>query len=202
MGILHHPDDVCECCVLANFGGFKFKAASFVERAADDLVANLLLDRHRFARNHRLVDSARPRDHLSINGNFLTRTDNDHIIGDYLFDREINFLAVADHASGLGLKSDQLFDGLRGPALGLDFQSKTEDDERDDNVGDIPEHLSELHVRKDARRGDRDDRVGIGRTDPDRDQRVHICRAMLERIPQACEELRSRPDHHWQAKYA
>ena len=49
----------------------------------------------------------------------------------------------------------------RGASLGLDLQRKAEDDQRDHDVGHVPEDLGQRHVGKEAGPGDRDDRVEV-----------------------------------------
>ena len=84
--------------------------------------------------------------HLAVDRDLLTRLDDDSVADQNLLDGNVDFLAAADNARGLGLQSDQFFDGLRRATLGLDLQGKPEHDQRDDDVGHVPEHLGELHA--------------------------------------------------------
>ena len=98
-----------------------------------------------------IIDSSTalaPVDHLPIDRDLLARADDHSVADQHLFHGKIDLLAVAQDARRLGLKSDQLLDGLRGPSPCLDLQRKTEDDERDDDIGDVPEHLGKLRSGK------------------------------------------------------
>ena len=149
----------------------------------------MFLDRHRLSGDHRLIDGAGALRHLTVDRNLVAGADDDSVADHHLLDRQVDLLAVAHHASGLGLQSDQLLDGLRRAPLGLDLEGEAEHDQGDDDRRHVPEYLCQLHAREQSRKRDRHDRIEIGRGDADGDQGVHVGGAMLQAVPHADEEL-------------
>ena len=90
--------------------------------------------------------------------------------------------AVADHASGPDLQSDERADRFAGAGLRPRFEQTAEEDQRDDHadglVVDVAQRQGQ-HVRR-----ERDDEaVGERRGRSERDERVHLRRAVAERDP-------------------
>jgi hypothetical protein len=149
----------------------------------------MLLDRQRFAGDHRPVDGARTLGDLPVDRDLFAGADNDRVADDDFLDRQVDLVAVAKDAGRLGLQPDQLLDRLGGAPLRLDFQRKAENDQRRDDVGDVPEDFGERGSGEKSRGRDRDHRVEKGGGDPDRDQGVHVGRTVLQGGPHAGEEL-------------
>ena len=122
MCVFHHTDDAGKRGVLANLGGAELKAAGLVQRAADDFVADLLLDWDRLAGDHRLVDRARPFGQCTIDRDLLTRPHDHDVIHHDFFYGQVNLFAVPKNPRGLRLQAHQLFDRFRGSPLCFQLQ--------------------------------------------------------------------------------
>ena len=112
-----------------------------------------------FAGDHRLVNGAGSITHLAIDRNLITRTHDDRVADDNLFNRQVDLLAVAEDPGCLGLKSDEFLDRLRRTALCLQLESKAKRDEGNYHIGNVPEHLRERHTWEEIGKRDGDDRI-------------------------------------------
>ena len=74
LSVGNHLHDTVQNRVTANTDGFHHERTGLVQRSARDFVTFHLLHRHRLARQHRLVDAARPAENFPIDRNFLART--------------------------------------------------------------------------------------------------------------------------------
>ena len=98
-------------------------------------IANRLLDRHRLAGEHGLVDRAGAGHHLAVGGDLLARADAEQVAGHHLLDRDHDLLVVPHHPGLLGPQLEQGPDRLAGPALGPGLEVAAEDHEGDDHRG-------------------------------------------------------------------
>ena len=149
--VLDHADDVGERRVLADLGGAELEAAGLVDRAADDLIARVLS--RRACDSPVIMDSSTalaPSITSPSTGILLAGPHDDDIADQDLFHGQVDLLAVAQHARGLGLQADELLDGFGRAALGLDLKRQAEHDQRDHDRRHVPEHLGELHAREEA----------------------------------------------------
>ena len=138
--------------------------------------------------------------HLAVDRDLVAGLHDDDVADQHFLDGKVDLLAVTEHARGLGLQADQLLDGLGGAAFGLDLERQAENDERDHDRRHVPEYLGQLHAREELRERNGHDRIEIGRTDADGDQRMHVGGAVLQRVPHAGKELRAGPDENRQAQ--
>ena len=118
LGIGHHVHDLRQYGVLADLLGHHQEGAGLVDRAADHGIVLLLLDRHRFAGNHRLIDGTLAFRDLAIHGDFLAGANTQDVALVDFFQRHFPLLAVS-HDPGCGRGQGQQFpDGGSGAASG------------------------------------------------------------------------------------
>ena len=98
LGVLHEPDDLGQGGLGPDRGGSHGQHAAGVHRGAGHRIADRLLDGHRLAGEHGLVDRAGAVDHLAVGGDLLARADAQQVADHYLLDRHHDLLAVAHHA--------------------------------------------------------------------------------------------------------
>ena len=108
--LLHDPR---ERGIRADGGCLEVERARLIDRPADDLRPCSFSDRHRLARNHRLVNVRRARHNFTVHGDAVARTHDDLITNRYLLKRDFHFFAAAFDARRRGR---ELQKGFNGPA--------------------------------------------------------------------------------------
>jgi hypothetical protein len=97
---LDEVDDLAERGVGADLGRLVGERAGLVDRAADDLVADLLLHRDRLAGHEALVDRARAALDDAVDGDLVAGLEANDIADDDLRGRDLALVVVADHRGG------------------------------------------------------------------------------------------------------
>ncbi len=173
------------------------EGARAVDRAADHPVASLLLDRHRFAGEHRLVHGAGAREHLAVHRHPLAGADGHRVAAPHLLHRYVDLPVLAQDARRLRLQGDQGAQGGRGTALGPRLERVAGEDEGDDD-----DHRLVVDVR---RHSPREEEAGDQRGERGVEERrarahghegVHVRRVVAEAGPGPRVEMPAGPGHH------
>ena len=176
--LLDQSDDLRQERLLTDPHGAEAERAAGVERAADDLIARLLVHRHALPGHHRLVHRAGAGEDEPVDCDLLSRT-NDHDVADaHIFDRDLDFLAeLAPHARGLRTELHELLDRIRGVRPGACLQVSAEKYQRDDHRARLVVQIHarlEAGSREHAREERRHDGDAVRGGRADRDQRAHV----------------------------
>ena len=175
--------------------------AGLVHGAADDVGADLLGDRHRLARDHRLVDGAAAFDDDAVDRHLLARA-HPQAVAD-LDGVELDLLLGCrrpDAPGRLGREVEQRADGAAGALAGPQLEHLAEQDQHGDHGRRLEIDRDRAVVaaeggREDAGREGRDDAVDPGDAGAHGDQREHVEVARDERLPAAHEERPAGPQH-------
>ncbi len=133
LGLGHHLHDTRQNGVAPDFLGAHHESARLVHRAADDGIADALGDRHRFARDHRLVDGAAPFDDLTIDRDTLAGPDTQEVTDRDKLEPHILLAAVRIHAARrFGREVQQSADCAAGALASPQLQHLAEQYEHDD----------------------------------------------------------------------
>ena len=128
-----HLDDLRKDGVAADALGFHEEAAGAIDGAAADFVAVRLLDWHRLAGEHRLIDVRLAVDHAAIDRHFLAGTHAQLIAALHFIERHFALLAIAKDARGRRREIEQGADRIAGAAAGAQLQHLPEQDEHGDD---------------------------------------------------------------------
>ena len=128
-------------------------------------------------------------------GIFSPGRTSDDVTRHHLLDRDLDFLSVADDAGRLRLQADELADGLAGAGLRARLEQAAEEDEREDDADRLVVDLAEV-LREGIGRDGHDQAVGERRDRAERDQRVHVGRAVAQGEPAGAMDRPARVDHH------
>ena len=172
LGLGHEPRDLRERRLLADLRRTHDEPPERVDRRPGDRSAGHDVDRHRLAREHRLVDCGLALDDDSVRRDLLTRTDDEEIAGHELADRNRDLDPVPEHASLLRAELEERADRGARTAPRPRLEVAPEQDQRRDHGGDLE---VDVRVVDDDERGDR---PAPGRERADRDERVHRRRAV------------------------
>ena len=137
MRLTDHGDDAREHRVRANLVGAHNEGARAIYRAADELVAGFLGDRHRLASDHGLVHGSRTFEHFAIDGHAVARPKPETVADQNQLKRHSLVLAIGFQAARrFGSQFQQRADRTAGLLAGTQFQ-----------------HLAQQHENGDHRRG-------------------------------------------------
>ena len=189
-GLVHKAYDLGKGGIVADFGRAHLEIAGFVDGRADDAVSRLLFDGDALARQRGFVDRGRSLEHDAVDGDALARLDDQHVAELDLLDGDDALDAVALDRRGLGRKVHELCDGIRGLALGAGLHRLAHGDERQDRacglevqLHHIGVHRVHVHLAKaDADLIDGVDAVHDGGAGAQCDQRIHVRRALPQRL--------------------
>ena len=127
-----------------------------VECSGENLVADALVDRERFAGDGGLIDLTAPCRDGGVGGDSLTGPDDQHIGDLEIGDRHGLFAVGVDAGSGVGCEVEQAADGILGAGGGESLQRAGggEDDDQQRAVGDLADrrradgghHHQEIHI--------------------------------------------------------
>ncbi len=148
-----HRDDLREQRIAADALGAHDEAAGAVDGGAGDLVARRLLDRHRLAGDHRLVDRAVALEHDAVDRHLLARPHPQALAGDDRFERRCrsSLPSSRDEARALGREIEQGADRAAGLRAGAQLEHLAEQDQGGD-------HRRRLEIeRHPARRASRNE---------------------------------------------
>lgn len=170
-----------------------------VHGAADERIAGGLCRRHRFARDHRLVNCTGTVHNDAVDGYAIARTHAQPIADSNLVERNFFILAAGRNAARvLRRKIEQRTDRSTRllPCPQLEDLSE-QDEDRYDSGGFKIDRDRAAHAAKargkDARCERRDHAVEIRRPGAERDQAKHVEAAVDDRCPGALEERPARP---------
>ena len=201
-----HVDNAREHRVRTDFLGAHDEATCPVDRAAYQLGALLLLDRHGLASHHRLVDRAAALDHHAVHWHAIARAHAQAIADMHLLKRNLVIIAVvADTTRRFWREVQQGADGAPRLLARPQFENLAEENEhRDYGSRFIIDRNDSAFLpqsfRKKPRREGGDKAVKIGGTDAQRDQTKHVKRSVAHRCPAADEKRPTRPEHDWRSK--
>ena len=120
--VLYHLHDLGQGGVFAHLGGPEFEGAGGVHRRPNDFVADNLIYGHTFAGDHGFINGGTAVNDLAVYRNLIARAHHNHVAHQHFLDRNLDFLAVPQHAGRFGLQIQQLADGLAGLSFGPHFQ--------------------------------------------------------------------------------
>ncbi len=196
-----HLHDAGQHRLASDLLGAHDQPAAAVDRAADQAVARTLLDRHRLAGDHQLVDHAATVHDDAIDGHALARPHPQAIADLNPFQRDLLVAAaVANAPGGLRGEIEERADRAAGPLARAQFEHLPQQHQHRD-------HRRRLEIdgdgsvrtakpgREEARRQRRDDTEEISGAGAERDQAEHVEAAIDHRSPAAHEERRARPQH-------
>ena len=142
-----------------------------------------LVDRHRLACDHRLVDRRAAVDSTTPStGIFSPGRISELIADDDILHRDLGLSAAADDAGGLGLQAEELADRLAGAGLGAGLDQPPEQDQRQYGAGRLEVHLARTGGHEPWSHGDQQ-AVPVGSAGAQRDQAVHVGAAVPQRQP-------------------
>ena len=192
-GLVHETYDLGERRIVADLRRAHLEVAGFVDRCADDGVTHLFLDGNALARQRGFIDCGRALEHHTVDRNALARPDDEHLTGLHLGSGNDALCAVALDGRGLGCKIHELCDRIGGFALGARFHGLAHGDERQDRAGGLKVQLHHIGMHRvhvhlseaDADAIDGIDAVQNGGAGAKRDERIHVRRALNERLAAA-----------------
>ena len=167
-----------------------------------DRRADLLRDRHRLARHHRLVDGAAALDHLAVDRHLLARADAQAIADLDAVELDLLLAPVrADAPRRLGREIEEGADRAARRLARAQLEHLSEQHEHGDDRGRLEvDRDRAVRIakggREDAGRERRDDAVDPGHARAHGDEREHVEVAAHHRAPAALEERPAGPEHH------
>ncbi len=151
------------------------------------MVARPMIDRHRLAGEHALVDAGKALFDHAVGGNLLTGLHHHQVAGRHLACRHHHLVAVPQQPGFLGTQLEQLGDRTRRPALGPRLEEAAQQDQRDDHAGRLEE---------DGVAGEQcPHRVEVRGEAAERDQRVHVGTEALQAAGRVAVELHAEDEH-------
>ena len=195
--LLDEPRDLRERRPAADGGRRHVDRTVDVSGTADDAVARALFDGKRLARDHRLVHRRAARPHDAVDRDRVARLDAEQVADRHLGERHLAFDAVAHAPRHPRREIEQ--PAHRGGRLAPRprLEVAPEQDEREDHADRLVVDVSH-RPGGDARKGRRKQRRGQRETErrrrADRDERVHVGRAVAQRSDGARKKRRSGPE--------
>ncbi len=171
---------MCASTVLApDRSGLKLESPCAVKRRPDHPVSGPLLDRHRLSGDHGFVHGRGAIGDCAVDRDLLSGPDDNHIPRNYVHDRDIKLGDSAHDARGLRLKPDQFFDRLGRMPLGPHLKQAAKQYEDDDRGRGVVVDVRGVALdREDRREKGGYDAVNERCRGADRDERVHVGRAV------------------------
>jgi len=103
----NHPHDLRQHGVIADMGDDHYEGAGTVHGTADDGIARLFLDRHGFAADHRLVDTAAAVRDLAVDRHLVARPYTQSVACAHVVQRHLVLVAIRLDASCRGRRQFQ-----------------------------------------------------------------------------------------------
>ena len=190
-GVADHLNDLRQRGVLAHAGGLAAQESGLVQRSGGNGAAGGLVHRDALPGEAGFIHRAGALQNGSVHGDVLAGTHHKHIAFGHLLQRNGHLRAVPQQRGGFGSQLHQPFQRIGGPALGAGLQHFAKGDERQDGGGGLKVkfvHIGHhsVHVAPHLRvRHGKQGKGAVpeGRRRAQRDQRVHVGRA----VPQAFE---------------
>ena len=202
--LVDHAHDPGEHGVCAHALGAHGKPSRAVHRRTRNRSPHALFHRYAFARNDGLVDRARTFDHHSVDRHARTGANDEDIPRSHLIDRDF-FLGTVDVAANRRFRREvhKLRNRVGGLSLRARLEVLAQRDQREDHRRRLEVQIHRRHVREinvavshsPADTVDRDDAVDRRGSRPQRDERVHVRRAVEERLETHAEELEVHENH-------
>ncbi len=137
--------------------------------------------------------------HLSVHRNLFTGAYAHQIVEQHLFDRNIQFFAVANHPCGFRLQADQAFDSFAGASARFQLQRQPQINQTDDDGSgfevDMPRHQRHCVRCENHHHGVEPCRAGA-----QGNQGVHVGGVIFKGLPGAHVKVTTRHDHHGQGQ--
>lgn len=202
LGLSHQGGDLVQQGVGSDLLGLHHEAAGGVQRARDQIVADLLRHRQGFTGDERLVQRCPAFDQAAIDRDFLARPHAQAVAHGNVFDGDLLVRSVQPDAQGLFWRQvQQGSDGAGGTFAGAQLQQLAQEHQGDDDGGGLEiEGRLAVHVLEGV--GDQVGRDDRGRAEtpgdqgPERDQGEHVQVPSPDRGPAARDERPARPQHH------
>ena len=186
LGSLRPPneiDDMSQRGIATHASCPEEERAPAIHRRADDLGPGTLLDRHRFAGQHRLVDRRLALHDPAVDGDALARPNSNHIANADILERDIDLGAGADDSSRPSLEPEQFLDGTDRLSLGTRLEPAARENQADDGGRAVEVGLGlDTGRAEDARRECNQNAETPGHRGTDDDERVHA-RGTVDRRP-------------------
>ena len=191
--LLHQFHHLLQERTAPDLGGTEAEPARAVDGPGEHRGARALVHRHALAGEQRFVHRRFALRHLAIHRNALARTHYHHVARAHFLHGLLDLHAVNEHARHRWLQIHQLADSLAGLPARPRLQRPAEQDQRNDYgrgliVNFVPP-AHRLHQRIEERR-----------SGAQRDQRVHVGRAVTQRAPSRQVERRARVQNHRQGE--
>ena len=202
--LIDHVHDLSKHGIGAHALGAHGKPSRAVHRRTRNRSPHALFHRYAFARDDGLVDRARAFDHHSVDRHARTGANDEDIPRSHLLDRDF-FLGTVDVAANRRFRREihKLRDRVSGLALRARLKVLAQRDQREDHRRRLEVQIHRRHVREidvavphsPTDTVDRDDAVDRRGRRPQRDERVHVRRAVEERLEAHAEELEVHENH-------
>ena len=198
--IRNHADDLRQHRVAANAVGAHHQRSGAIDRRTRDSLPRHFFNRHRLARDHRLIDRAAALHDEPVDRHLLARPDAQQVADVDMLEGDVLLDTIFDAARGLWRKAEQRPDRCAGRGAGAELQHLTQEDQRRDHGRgleidrDKPSH-GPKRFREELRRERGNDAVAVGYSDAEADQREHVEVTRLQGRPEALEERPAAPQH-------
>jgi hypothetical protein len=170
LGIAHQANDLRQYAGSAHRRGFDLERTGRVDGSADDAIAGLLLDRQRFAGQHRLVHGAGAAADDAVHGKSLAGADEHDIASTDVGDGNLFLAGITPNAGCGWLQGRQVAQRARRLPLRPRFQRVAQQHQRDDQDDRFVVDVGSRTLLLQRRRRDRGrKRVQERRAGPDRD---------------------------------
>src|SRR5215831_2432463 len=196
---------ICEQSFTAYALGAHDKRSCGVDGGADDAVAGIFFHRHGFAGEHGFIDRARTFSDNAIDGNLLSWSHAQEIARFHLFERNIEFRAIAHDSCLLRTEVEKCTDCRSGAAAGAEFEDLSEKNQGGDGRGsfEVDGRLA-IHLAEGGRKDSGEDggyqAVEVGYSGAHGDQGEHVRGAIDDRGPSALEKRPASPEHDWRGQ--
>ena len=137
LGVLHQPHDAGQQGLGANRRGFDDQVTVGIDGAGRDGIADRVIDRQAFARQHGCIDRAAALTDAAIDGDAFAGAHDDHVAAADGRDREVDFHPVTPDAGGVGAHAHQRGDRCHRAAPRPGFQPFAGQYERDQQGGGL-----------------------------------------------------------------
>ena len=202
--LIDHAHDPCEHGVSAHALGAHGKPSRAVHRRTRNRRSHALFHRYALASDDGFVDRALAFDHHSVNRHARAGANDEDIPRSHLLRRDF-FLGTIDVAANRRFRREihKLRDRVGGLPLRARLEVLAQRDQREDHRRRLEVQIHRRHVREidvavahpPADAEDRDDAVDRRRRRAQRNERVHVRRAVEKRLEAHAEELEVHENH-------
>ncbi len=179
LGLLDQADDLGQDRGLADRFRTDPDESFEVHRPSDQGIARDFADRETFARDHAFVQTGPSVQNHPVDGDPLSRAQDDHVADPNLLDGDFTLRSVAEQARRPRPEPQQALDRFARPSPRTRFQELARYDEGDDRGRGLEVDMSRSQTQQD------DDGVEVRHRRPQRHQDVHVRRRVAQRLPSA-----------------